>query len=235
MDSINNELVKYNHEKEIVKKLIAHKLQFISNIFSEVDSILKLNSTKISLPKIREAACLDIAGKPYGDWNGFRKRRREAGVFFPMANYNFHDPSGFKIIYDDCEDMIELLKSDRLRFAQVDLVIDLLFTRCDLIAARYSLLRGCVDINANTAPDFLIADFTSAFTSRNGTQGGYQSGLMRRLNAAPIKKAWQAEADKIWKKPKNSKLSKSSVAKLIAKKIGGNVRTIRGSIQKPSL
>ncbi len=68
---------------------------------------------------------------------------------------------------------------------------------------------------------------------KTGVKGGKESGRLRRLKADPIKEAWQTEADKIWQKPKNSKLSKSSVAELIAKKIGGNARTIRGSIQKP--
>jgi len=67
----------------------------------------------------------------------------------------------------------------------------------------------------------------------NGAKGGDKSARVRRLKAEPIKEAWQAEADKIWQKTKNSKLSKSSVAKLIAKKIDGNPDTIRRSIKKP--
>lgn len=66
-----------------------------------------------------------------------------------------------------------------------------------------------------------------------GKDGGSKSGKVRREKAAPTKEAQQALADEIWRKPKNSKLSKSSVAELVKKKIGGNVRTIRGSIQKP--
>lgn len=67
-----------------------------------------------------------------------------------------------------------------------------------------------------------------------GKEGGKKSGIIRRQKTIPIKEIWQAEADKILKKPKNSKLSKSRIAELITEKIGGNPDTIRKYIKKPT-
>lgn len=184
---IQGEIARFKHEKEIAKKTVEHKIKIISNILGEIDKVLKLNPTKSGLvfPQIREADYLDINGKPYGDWNGFRKRRREAGTFFPMANYDFLDPAGFNILHDDCEDMIDLLQS-RGQDCTIDLMMDLLFSRCDLIATRFNYLRGCASINVNTAPDYLVADFSTAFASKRGKVGGRKKKICQ-----PILKALQ--------------------------------------------
>ena len=68
---------------------------------------------------------------------------------------------------------------------------------------------------------------------KTGKPGGDQSGKVRHQIAKQKWALWQAEADKIWEKTKNSKLSKSSVAELIAKKIGGDPGTIRKKLKKP--
>lgn len=144
-DYINTEIFKWKHEKEIAKKLTERMAQYVSHILGNIDDILKLNPTKSGLvfPEIREAGCLDISGKPYRDWKGYRKRRREAGLCFPMANYDFRDPAGLNILHDDCEDMLDLLHS-RAELIDVGLAIDLLFIRCDMINARFHYLLGCV-------------------------------------------------------------------------------------------
>lgn len=63
-----------------------------------------------------------------------------------------------------------------------------------------------------------------------GIDGGKKSGKNRRLKAEPTKANWQTEAEKIWKK--HPAWSNSAVAVEIAKRIGGNIGTIRRSIKK---
>jgi hypothetical protein len=68
---------------------------------------------------------------------------------------------------------------------------------------------------------------------RKGKKGGEKSGKTRRVKAKLTKEAWQAEAEKIWRK--HPKWSSSQVAKEIVKQSGGNVDTIRKSIKKSPL
>ena len=67
----------------------------------------------------------------------------------------------------------------------------------------------------------------------DGRAGGNKSGAQRRAKAKPIIEKWQTEAEAIWKKPRNKNLSKSSIAKLISKTVGGNPGYIRKKIKKP--
>jgi len=64
-----------------------------------------------------------------------------------------------------------------------------------------------------------------------GNPGGKKSGKVRKEKADLTQDAWQDEADKIWKRHPTRK--NKPVAEMVAKKIGGNVGTIRKSIQKP--
>ena len=64
-----------------------------------------------------------------------------------------------------------------------------------------------------------------------GKDGGKKSGKVRLEKSKTIKQARQREAEKIWRK--HPEWSKSDIAREITKRIGGNVHTIRKSIQKP--
>ena len=64
-----------------------------------------------------------------------------------------------------------------------------------------------------------------------GRDGGKKSGKVRLEKAKTIKQAWQREAEKIWRK--HPAWSKKDIAREITKRIGGNIDTIRKSIQKP--
>lgn len=66
-----------------------------------------------------------------------------------------------------------------------------------------------------------------------GGRGGAKSGETRRNKADQVWEAWQREAEKVWRNPKRSSLGKKDVARIISKKIGGNVDTIRKKIHKP--
>jgi hypothetical protein len=60
----------------------------------------------------------------------------------------------------------------------------------------------------------------------SGQQGGLKSGVIRRAKASPKKESWRVQAQKI--RQRNPKLrSKVAIAKIISKRIGGNVDTIR--------
>jgi len=63
-----------------------------------------------------------------------------------------------------------------------------------------------------------------------GKEGGEKSGKVRKEKARTAKEAWQIEAGKIWKQ--HPTWGNSEVARMIVKKIGGNVGTIRKSIKR---
>jgi len=64
-----------------------------------------------------------------------------------------------------------------------------------------------------------------------GKTGGIKSGKVRKDRAIIQEEAWQAEAEKIWKKRKG--FHKTDVAKEIAKNTGNKPNTIRKKIKKP--
>ena len=66
-----------------------------------------------------------------------------------------------------------------------------------------------------------------------GKTGGEKSGEIRRKKTKPLKELWQAKAEKIW--GKHPTWNKSDTAREIVKSIGGNLGTIRKSIQNPLL
>jgi len=67
----------------------------------------------------------------------------------------------------------------------------------------------------------------------DGKESGKKSGEARREKAAPTKEAWQAEAEKIWRK--HPAWKNRRVAADIEKKIGGKADYIRHHIKKPLL
>lgn len=170
-DYINTEIFKWKHEKEMSQKLSDDKIQFLNNLIKNIEEILKQNPRKISsYPHIREADLLDINGRPYGDWCNFRRQRREAGIFFPLAHYDFRDPSGFLILRDDCSDLLDLLQSGR--FNSINLISGILTNRCDFIMARFIYLNAYTGITPNSAPDYLKAGFSTFLASKRGKSGG---------------------------------------------------------------
>lgn len=63
-----------------------------------------------------------------------------------------------------------------------------------------------------------------------GTRGGVKSGKTRQEKAKPTAEAWQAEAEKIWRK--HPTWGKPTIAEKVAEKLGGKPGTIRKHIEK---
>jgi hypothetical protein len=80
------------------------------------------------------------------------------------------------------------------------------------------------------AKDFIQLDRKTKEVS-DATRGGVKSGKIRQEKAKPTAEAWQAEAEKIWRK--HPAWKNRRVAADIEKRIGGNADTIRKSIKKP--
>ena len=100
----------------------------------------------------------------------------------------------------------------------------------DIIDNAYEAIRPAYEANYKEAVKSVNRHRKEI---EDGKPGGKKSGEVRREKAKPTREAWQAEAEKIWQSPRNSKLSNSSVAVLIAKKIGGKADYIRHHIKKP--
>ena len=131
-------------------ELLKHaKIELLSDISSQIQDIIDDNAglKVIDIPDVSDNSCVSFIS-----WNEFREKRlreinkslhRQSLEGFPMAWLDLtHEMGCFKIIQDDCYDMIKVLRNV---ISFTPFLLQNLFSGIDEIQHRYYYSLGCYD------------------------------------------------------------------------------------------
>jgi hypothetical protein len=210
--------------KSLVRLLIEDQIDLIVLISEWIDDMMEC------LPKIRDAKIPEVSS--FGSsismsWSDFRKTRWKQIIEsmmnssleeVPLADFDFYNAGGFKIIRDDCTDIWNVMKRvNRLTPS----LAKCLFVTVDDIMSRYNYMSGYFKIGY-----------------KNQTRTQLSSKTKRSQRA--VKEKYVIEAyvrmvnDKV-EKARMASLSENAMAKLIKERAEADLKKVKTSGSHPVL